>query len=620
MNFSTYITVFNNIYKNFLNLKSDFIGIGFFPDIFISFILSIAIALFLFLLYYQIGKKIRLLFFKNNNYKNLNPFINIALGYICINSGIAVFGALSLLNHFILWSYISVVAAIAFFPLKKSLELKNEIKDFFDVFKKLLKGNKWIALGVLLFVLIAFIRLIPPEIGEDAIGYHTSDSHRFLINETTILPFSYVALPVPHLGEMSYVLSEIMGNKDSARYVHFMFYLGVVFILLLVNPYGALFFVTAPVVIQVSSKANVDFQWIICWLLATLLITQSKFKESKTIILVGLLAGGMFASKLWTIAFFPIFILYMLIVYRKYSLFDKLRKIFLFSFFAFFVDLIWLLRSYFMTGNSLYPFLSSVAGGIGIKETLGFGNVIGFNQLMFHMQNVSVFSPLFFLGILYFLLNWRFSFLLLSKFRLSLFFVFLLIEYIFVKYHFGRYLLGLYSLAVLVVPVSLAYIIKKNYLYKIILAGVFSILFSYYFINALFSLPYGLGWADKNKYLTRILSRDNSSYYNFDHKFEKFISGKDIVATYGIYGYYYANFNYVDVGITFNENNKSFDLLAKKNVTKLFIKGGDISWFCKTLNISNCSSDKAKLLATYSGEIEAYYLYSLVPGVVDGGK
>lgn len=611
MNFSTYITVFNNIFKNFFNLKSDYIGIKFYPDIFINFILSVVIALFLAILYYQTGKKIRLFFFKKYDYKNLNPFINIALGYILINSGLAILGVFSLFSRFVLWSYVAVAAIIAFFPLKKSSELKNEINDLFDIFKKLKKSNKWILLGVLLFVLIAFIRLIPPEIGEDAVGYHTSDSHRFLINETTILPFSYVSLPAPHLGEMSYVLSELMGSKDSARYVHFTFYIGVVFILFLVNPYGALFFVTAPVVIQVSSKANVDFQWIICWLLAILLITQDKLKDSKNIILVGLLAGGVFASKLWTIAFFPLFVLYMLIVYKRYSLLDKLKKIFLFSFFAFFVDSIWLFRSYFITGNPFYPFLSPITSEIGVRESLGFGNVVGFNQLMFHMQNISVFSPLFFIAVIYFFINWRNSFFLLRRLGLFLFFVFLAIEYLFVKYHFGRYLLGLYSLAVLIVPISLVHAARKNYIYKAALIGVFIILFFYYFTNSLFSLPYGFGWADRNKYLTRILSRDNSSYYNFDNKFEKFISDKDIVATYGIYGYYYANFNYVDVGAIFSGGSKSFDSLLKKNVTKLFVKGGDILWFCKRLNILNCNSDKAELLATYSGEIEEYSLYSL---------
>ena len=319
MHLTDYITVFNNILKNFSYLKSDFIGIRFNADIFINFIANIFIATLLIIIYFQIGRKIKVCFFENIGTKILNNFISVALGYILVNSGLALLSIFSLLYPVILWTYIGAVVVFAFYPLSKAKNLKNEIIELLNLIKDKIKNNKLICLGVLLFVVIAFLRLIPPEIGEDAVGYHTGDPHLFLRNHTSIIlsETQYVTMPAPHLGESSYVISELVGIKDSTRYIHFSFYFLAVLLLTIINPYSALFFVTAPVVIQISSKANVDFQWILCWLLSILILTQSGTKIKKNIALIGILFGGVIASKLWTIAFFPIFILYILIIYRK---------------------------------------------------------------------------------------------------------------------------------------------------------------------------------------------------------------------------------------------------------------------------------------------------------------
>ncbi len=612
MNLSSYITVFSNILKNLLYVKSDFTGIKFDQGLFAYFILNILITTLLITVYCQVGKKTRSVFLKDNNYKEFTIFVDVALGYIVVNSGLGILGIFSLIYPAILWTYIGLILSIAFYPIHQSNYLKNELGSLLNSTKKRMSGNKWVFLGVCLFVVIAFLRLIPPEIGEDAIGYHTDDPHLFLRNHTTLLSNSYVALPAPHLGEMSYAISEFVGLRDSARYIHFSFYVLVVFLLALINPYAALFFVTAPVVIQISSKANVDFQWILCWLLSIFLISKNELRRTKGTILTGALVGGVLASKLWTIAFFPLFILYLLIHYRKYSLFNKLYVVFIFSLSAFLVDFIWLWRSYIITGSPIYPVPLNIVNPDGVSGILSASYVIGFNKLMFNLKNIGVFSPLFFLGIAVLLLHWRYTFNLLRRSRFSLFFVFLATEYLFIRYHFGRYLLGLYSVAVLVIAACTSDLVKKFNLYKIIFIVIFAIMFIYYFVNTLLILPYGFGWADSNKYLTRIIFRDNTNYYNFDHAFDKLILNRDRVATYGIYGYYYANFDYIDINYIFDINNKSFDLLFKKNVTKLLIKGGDIIWFCKTVSLYGCNSNKVRLLASYPKGNGKFNLYNLI--------
>jgi len=602
MQLSDYLTVFNNILINFSHLRSDFIGFGINTVGAMHFFLNVFFTAFLILIYYLTGQKIRLLLFKGSYCKKFVFLVDVALGYIFVNLGLAILGIFSLLYTATLWIYIIAITFISIYPFHT---LRNRIKSLsnvFDEIKGIARKNNWVFLGVFLFVFIAFLRLIPSETGEDAIGYHTGDPHLFLINKTTVLSDPYVAMPAPHLGEMSYLLSEFVGLKDSTRYIHFSFYALVVFLLLCINPYAALFFVTAPVVIQISSKANVDFQWILCWILAILLISQNRLKGIRSVALIGILFGGVIASKLWTIAFFPIFILYLLIKYRKLNLTGTLNGIFIFSLAVFSIDFVWLWRSYVISGNPLYPMFSE----------LSVGSVIGFNKLMFHIKNIIVFSPLFFLAIAVFLLHWRHTLKILHKFNLSLFFAFLVTEYIFVKYHFGRYLLGLYSLGVIVISQSVKNTISKYKIYQIALITIFGIMFTYYFLNTLMQLPYGFGWADNNKYLTRILFRDNASYYDFDHLFDKWISENDKVATYGILGYYYANFDYVDVNYILDNKNRSFDLLRQNNVTKLLVKGGDILWFCKTLDLSGCNHDKVKLLATYPKGINKYNLYAIV--------
>jgi len=596
-----YIAVFNNILKNFYFLKSDFIGIRFDINIFTGFIVNIFISALFVLVYCQIGKIIRLMFFKGNNYKNFNFFLNITLGYIAVNSGLGILGSLSLFYPAILWIYICLVFVIAFLPLRRIKSLKNEMVEFLNLIKNKIRKNRWVFLGIFLLVVIAFLRLIPPEIGEDAIGYHTGNPHLFLANHTTMItsiipPYT---MPAPHLGEMSYVISEFVGVKDSARYIHFFFYFLAALLLLIINPYSSLFFVTAPVVIQISSKANVDFQWILCWLLSILILVQNTPKKTRDIILIGILFGGVIASKLWTIAFLPIFLLYLLVIYKRSRLGYIFNVLFTFIFSAFLVDLIWLWRSFFISGNPLYPVFSAMTTLGGTNEALNIGNIIGFNKLMFHMQNIGVFSPLFFFGTIILALHWRYSLKLLRKFNLSLFFVFLAIEYIFIQYHFGRYLLGLYTIAVIIISVVISDLIKKHNVYKIFMCVFFCIMFIYYFLNTLLILPYGFGWTDNNKYLTRIINRDNANYYDFDSLFNKWISSRDKVATYGIYGFYYANFDYIDVNYIFDKNHKSFDLFLQNNITKILLKGGDMSWFCKTLDLIDCSSSKVRLLASY---------------------
>ncbi len=130
----------------------------------------------------------------------------------------------------------------------------------------------------------------------------------------------------------------------------------------------------------------------------------------------------------------------------------------------------------------------------------------------------------------------------------------------------------------------------------------------YYSISTLLILPYGLGWADRDKYISAVLAKDNSSYFDHDHLFSKWIRTNDLVATYKIEGFYYADFKYADVRDLMTGEKKDFNIFTRKGATKLLIRGGDINWFCSELKLKNCNKN-LKLLARY--KLSSQYLYEL---------
>ena len=108
------------------------------------------------------------------------------------------------------------------------------------------------------------------------------------------------------------------------------------------------------------------------------------------------------------------------------------------------------------------------------------------------------------------------------------------------------------------------------------------------------------------------MSRDNSSYFDYGNKFSKFIKNNETVATYGLWGFYYADFNYIYSEDVFRKIGRSLSLLSKNGATKLLIKGGDMAWFCKTENLVDCSKHNYVFLTSYvfSDLSASQYLYA----------
>ena len=607
----------SNILDNLNHLKQDYIGLNPSFDFLINFIFGFILAITFLIIFLLIGRKIRSVFFRNDGLKDLDYLIDFALGTIAIGTGIALLGFFSLLKTPVLLSYLGVLLIISFYKFK--LDYLKDVKKNLLTNLILLKKNKFVSLWLTLFIILALINLINPEIREDQ--YHVDLPKMYLQQQTIMIP-SKEGIHVsgsPLLSEMSYLAGIFLWSEESARYIHFLFYLMVLLTLFEFSKikeykfsvYTPLLFASAPVVMHETSAMYVDFQWIFYFLLAVLIVLKNKKITFSNIIFPGILLGAMVSSKLWTVIIIPVFMLYLTITLNKISSIKKLKYLFFLLLSILCVSLIWFIRASLLTGNPLYPAFANQVELEGNLFYVPLWKLIKINFALINpLNNLNVFSPLFFLGTILFLC--RFKENLKTIIKLSLFkLVFLLLTvYIFINYPYGRYLLGIYVLLIFIASIGIKETIERSKLTIYLFNFILAVFFLYYFINSVLVIPYALGFANKNSYLTRILSKDNSSYYNFDNKFDKYIFKNDTVATYGILGYYYANFRYLDTNYIFDKNNRDFNILRKKGITKLFIKGGDINYFCKKLKLENCNQDKYLYISSFMGS-QPYYLYSI---------
>lgn len=597
------MTIIKNILNNYMFLREDFsgfdlnmLGIGF-------FFLHILIAVGIFVAFYLFGRRVKQLFFSEN--VKYTFFINVALGYITIGTGIGLLGVFSLLIPKIIAVYLIIICLVALYPYQFNFK---KIKYPLFIHKNIFV---W---GTLLFIFIGFLRLATPEITED--GYHTDLPRLYLSSGTTIQDTKELlhVIPYPQLPEMIYLIPIFLGDKEATRFIHFGFYITIILILFTIArnfaKFAPLIFVTTPLVIRYSPSQYTDFFMLFTFLLSVILIKKNMSR--KNLILSGILFGAALSAKMWMFVYLPVVLFYIIFLHINSKFLNNLKLITIFVSSSLSIVALWYIRAYIITGNPIYPLFSTLEY-LGIEQitNVSLYNHLGLNTKLLNPKNMIVFSPLFFLGIGFCLLYFKEFIRKIRYFPLFIFFILLTLVQLFVKIYLSRYLFSWYIVFSIIVSFGASIAIIKSRIAKYCFSTLYMIIFSYYFINTLFIVPYGLGWADRNSYLTRVLSKDNASYYDFDHRFDKWISSKDLIAVDGIVSFYYADFSYIDIGYIFGKNNKSFDLLKNNDITKLLIKGGDIEWFCKRLELTDCRKDKTKLLATYPPDVKKYNLYAI---------
>lgn len=609
-------SLIGNISANFNYLRQDYTGLVFDYHIILKILINLLLAIIIIIAYYFLGNKIRQYFFKIPGLKKFNFVINICLGYIFVGTCLGIIGFFSNLYPAVLFIFIFLIALIAIYPINSLLprikELYIQFADFFSSYSK----NKLVFFFVFIFILIAIFKLISPEVKEDQ--YHTDFPTSYLQQHTTMIPPGEPlrARLAPQLAEMSYMITVFLNNKESSRYINFLFYILILLTFYSLSKerrykstiYAILIFASTPIVIKETSAVYVEFPFILCLLISVFVLCEDKITNKK-IFLSGILFGGMLATKLWTIAFFPMPLIYLLFVYKNIPKRKLLQYILIFTISALIISSIWYIRSYILSGTPFYPAFVSDKNLGNTYANVGFDQFLGINYRILSFSNLKEFSPLFFMGIIFILFKFKNFVSQLNTKKIFIFTFLLLLEHVFIQYYLGRYLLGLYPLMIIIASYGVENGIKKSHIFKYIFVAIMLILSSYYLINSILALPYGLGLADQNKYLTRVLSRDNSSYYDFNHLFGKYINKNDYVAVHNLTGFYYANFNYLDTNYIFDENKKSFNEFKNKKITKFIIKGGDMRWFCNENKILNCNTKEYSLLSVFPEK--PIYLYSI---------
>src|SRR3989344_5695860 len=573
-------------------------------------------AIFISLISYLLGKRLKDVFYPKKIIE-FDFLVSTALGYIAISTGITLLGFFSLLKPAILCFYIFTIIFIAIYPFKKLCLNLGEFKKQLISCMILLKRNNLVFIGVFLFVLVASVNLINPETREDQ--YHVDFPRIYLREQTIMIPPSedlHVS-GSSMLAEMYYMPGIFLLSKETARYIHFLFY--ILCILSLVSfakienfafaKFIPLVFVTTPEIIRETSSMYVDFQWIFLLILSILLLFANRKLTNKTVFLVGLFIGGMVATKLWTIILIPIIALFFIFLSKNAKIESRFKIIGIYALGVIFVSGIWFFRAYLSTGNPFFPAFQTFETLNGLKYTYNIQRYFTINTNFLNpLSSINVYSPFLFLGIALLFSKIKEAILTIKNYPIFQMTLIVSLIYLFINYPYGRYLLGVYVLLLFIASLGIYFALQQVSRIKYALYLLVFITFAYYFISSVFVLPYAFGLSDKNKYLSRVLTRDNSSYFDFDYKFDKFIQKNDIVAMYNFHGYYYADFNFMDVNSIFESNNKSMEKLREVGVTKLMIRGGDILWFCSKLSINDCKN--YSLISSYL-VYPYYYLYKI---------
>lgn len=584
----------NLILERFEQVREDFIGIRFESNIFLELLHIFLITFFLFFLYYSIGKRIRRLFF-NAQIVQKSFFINVALGYIFIGTCLALLGSFSLLNRTVITGFLVCITIVLVFSFRLTKQFVRKNWTLKKV-KKYFKDYSWIKISICAFVFITFLRILPPEIGADALDYHTSFPRLYLKYQTMMLPAlgneSYIT--IPQLGEMSYVLTEFFGVRDASRFIHFGFYILTLLLLCSICSekenrafrLAALILITSPLILHIAPSAYSDFPAVFCFLLVLFILTKNKLKTSN-IVLSGIFFGGMLATKIWALALFPIFLISLFLILKK----DRTKMIALFVLSSLSISLLWYIRSFVLTGDPLHH--NQYFMEVSVEKNYLKDVVVSLFQMQrkLRLDLLLDYSPLVFFGFL----AWLYKPLkLIRQLKTNTYFLFFIIFsviYFFLPTYFfdGRYLLVYFTLFSYILSAAITYFANIKVL-KYFFTTFVAILFIYYSINSFLLLPYGLGWADREKYLERIMRSYSSAFYDFDKKFSKHIRASETIATYRVSQYYYADFSYKNVYYFFTPQKKRIVDLKRAGLSKLLIRGGDIEWFCKTVPVSDCKS------------------------------
>jgi len=232
-------------------------------------------------------------------------------------------------------------------------------------------------LYALLFVLILFIGLLcaVPPISKDALIHHLAVPRLYLnhdgIYEIPSMVYSYYPMNL----QMLYMAALYFGSDIAPKFIHFLFALltaGLIYVYLkkrlntLSALFGALFFLSIPVIVKLSITVYIDLGLIFFSTASILLIfkwVESGFCQ-RHLILSAVFCGLAMGTKYNGLVVCCILTLFVPFVYsrfnrgRQFAGFKAVRNGFVFLAIALIVFSPWAVRNWHWTGNPIYPLYS----------------------------------------------------------------------------------------------------------------------------------------------------------------------------------------------------------------------------------------------------------------------
>ncbi len=232
----------------------------------------------------------------------------------------------------------------------------------------------WFLLALLTVVLVAVLMLMAsvPPVSRDALIHHLA------IPKLIIEGKGWIPLPdmvfswYPSNLEVLYSIALFLGNDILANFIHLGFALACSALIYLwisqeSKPLhgliGALFFLSLPVVVQISPIAYVDMGLVFFSTAALYFITQWNHNVSKKSRLIW---AAIFCGLAMGTKYNGFICLFLLMTYlfmrigKKNGFSIALKYCALFVFLSIFISSPWWIRNYFYTGNPVYPLFDSV--------------------------------------------------------------------------------------------------------------------------------------------------------------------------------------------------------------------------------------------------------------------
>jgi hypothetical protein len=242
-------------------------------------------------------------------------------------------------------------------------ELKTKLKTKID--------TTWHDYLISSLLITYYLLALMPEIGHDALAMHlfiptqTHENHQWNFNF-----HNYVWAVMPTLVDFIYTLVVMLSSETGARIVNFV---AIFLIAYLVYHLGekfsrdrisakiaCLLFLSTPLIFLEGSTLFIDAVWTLFVLLAFYeALNYSKREENKTSIFP-ILLGFALAAKSVTFTYVPGLIIILILRCKKSLGKFSTIKILLTSFTGLFLGMIPYIRSYYYTGNPIFPFFNSI--------------------------------------------------------------------------------------------------------------------------------------------------------------------------------------------------------------------------------------------------------------------